>query len=268
MLLPHDVAGAGAPPLLLIPGANGHRRWMSPLAAALGPACRTIAVTLPGEPEAPAPGGRPGGLEEITGGLLATLDACSAERAILVGTSLGGVAALRLARDHPGRVAGLVLHATTARPAHLLAPYRRVLPHPLLCTLVFNARLLPALPAELRAAGGARPGEGRRLRRHLLALRRRVPYSPVAFGARLGSLAGVDLTAELPRIAAPALVLSSAPGLDPIIGPEEGEWIARHLPGARHQVLPGAGHLAPLLLPGRLAGVILEFVAGASVNRS
>jgi 3-oxoadipate enol-lactonase len=254
MLLPHDDFGAGEPAFLVIPGANGHRLWVSRLAGAFAVRHRAVAVTLPGEAEAPGLGSDPrdAPFTEIAARLVAVLDACELPRAVICGTSFGGVAALSLALAHPDRVTALVLHATTARPARLLRRYGRLARHPLLAVLVFNSILLPRLPAEFRASLPDRRRR-RRFYRELIALRRAVPFCPGAFGRRLRRLAEVDLTAELARLERPALVLSSEAGLDPIIAPEEGEWIAAHANGARHEILPRTGHLATLARPDLIA---------------
>jgi len=250
MLLPHDKTGAGEPPVLLIPGANGHRRWMSFLARAFAARHRTIAVTLPGESEAPGlgPDPRDAPFSEVIARLTEVLDACDAPRAVLCGTSFGGVMALSLALAHPDRVSALVLHASTARPARRIRRYGRFARRPLLATLVFNAIFLPGLPAEFRASLPERR-QRRRFYRDLLALRRTIPYCPAAFGRRLGRLADVDLTAELSRLNQPVLALSGEAGLDAIVDPSEGEWIATHTDRGRHEVLPGTGHLAILARP-------------------
>jgi pimeloyl-ACP methyl ester carboxylesterase len=267
MLLPHDIDGSGDPPVVLIPGANGHRRWMSPLAREFAAVRHTLSVTLPGEPEAPGrgPDPRDAPLDEIVARLVEILDARRLARPVICGTSFGGIAALSLALAHPKRVAALVLHATTARPAWRLRSYRAVTPYPLLAVLVFNAVLLPRLPAEFRAS---LPDRRRRWQfyREILDLRRSIPFSAASFGRRLRLLAGIDLTPELARVQAPTLVLSGEAGLDPIVGPEEGEWITAHAPPARHEIVPRTGHLAILARPDLLVDRAERFLSTCGLN--
>jgi pimeloyl-ACP methyl ester carboxylesterase len=262
MLLPHDRTGEGEPPVLLIPGANGHRLWMSLLARRFAERHRTVAVTLPGESEAAGLGPDPhdASFPEIVTRLTEVLDACGVPRAVVCGTSFGGIAAVALALAHPERVSALVLHATTARPARRLRRFGRLARQPLLATLVFNAIFVPRLPAEFRASL-PHPRQRRRFYRELLSLRRTIPLCPAAFGRRLRRLVDVDLTAELSRLSQPVLTLSGEAGLDPIVGPEESEWIAAHTERARHEILPRTGHLAILARPDLIVRRAERFLA-------
>lgn len=65
---------------------------------------------------APAPGGDYG-YPALARDALAVLDAAGAERAVLAGVSMGAHTALRLALEHPARVAGLVLVTPAFDPA-------------------------------------------------------------------------------------------------------------------------------------------------------
>ncbi|MBI4409667.1 MAG: alpha/beta fold hydrolase [Gemmatimonadetes bacterium] len=101
-------AGAGEPLVLLQGASGGAANWyrvLGPLAAHF----RVLALDLPGfglsDPlNVEAPLGA-GGAEVVS----AWLGAAAIERCALVGTSLGGLLALRLAQREPGRVRRLVL---------------------------------------------------------------------------------------------------------------------------------------------------------------
>jgi len=95
------VAGEG-PPLLLLHGAGENAldwRWVMPDLAA---AHSVYAPDLPGSPGSaiPATGYSPGFFERF---VAAFLDALGLERATMIGNSLGGLAALRLALSEPAR---------------------------------------------------------------------------------------------------------------------------------------------------------------------
>jgi pimeloyl-ACP methyl ester carboxylesterase len=101
------VAGEG-PPLLLLHGAGENAldwRWVMPDLAA---AHSVYAPDLPGSPGSaiPATGYSPGFFERF---VAAFLDALGVERASMIGNSLGGLAALRLALSEPARASSLVL---------------------------------------------------------------------------------------------------------------------------------------------------------------
>ena len=100
-------AGTG-PPLVLLHGAGDNAldwRWVLP---ALARTHHVYAPDLPGSPESarPAADYSPAFFERFVAGFL---DALGIERAVMVGNSLGGLVALRLALSEPARIGTLVL---------------------------------------------------------------------------------------------------------------------------------------------------------------
>jgi pimeloyl-ACP methyl ester carboxylesterase len=95
-------------PVLAVHGitANSHA-WLA-VARALGSDAQLLAVDLRGRGASSAlpP---PYGMGAYTSDMLAVLDACGLERAVLVGHSLGAYAVARFAADHPERVRAAVL---------------------------------------------------------------------------------------------------------------------------------------------------------------
>jgi pimeloyl-ACP methyl ester carboxylesterase len=67
-----------------------------------------------------------------------------------------------------------------------------------------------------------------------------------------------DLRGQLGRVEPPTLVLWGAG--DGIVSPAYGEAYARLIPGARFELIPGAGHHPELEQPRALAERVLEFV--------
>ena len=117
-------AGEG-PPLVLLHGAGDNSldwRWVLP---ALARKHRVYAPDLPGSPDSarPAADYSPAFFERFAVGFLAAL---GKGRATLVGNSLGGLIALRLALSEPARVRALVLAdsaglGSAVHPARALA---------------------------------------------------------------------------------------------------------------------------------------------------
>jgi pimeloyl-ACP methyl ester carboxylesterase len=100
-------AGEG-PPLILLHGAGDNAldwRWVMPTLAATH---RVYAPDLPGSPDSARPPAdySPAFFGRFVAGFL---DALGIERAAMVGNSLGGLVALRVALSEPARVAALVL---------------------------------------------------------------------------------------------------------------------------------------------------------------
>ncbi|MFI8961615.1 alpha/beta fold hydrolase [Streptomyces sp. NPDC053493] len=99
-----DSGGEGLPLVLVHPGVGDSTIW-DPVLPALAPDRRVIRYDARGYGRSPAP------LTAYspTADLAAVLDHFGLDRALLVGSSMGGAAALSLAVDAPERVAGLVL---------------------------------------------------------------------------------------------------------------------------------------------------------------
>lgn len=97
-------------PVLMLHATLHDRRDFDPIVPALARRYRTIALDWPGhgESEAPPPPLEPGAplfadvLEDV-------VEALDSPPAVLIGNSVGGFSAARLAITHPDRVAGLVL---------------------------------------------------------------------------------------------------------------------------------------------------------------
>ncbi|HEX7075512.1 MAG TPA: acetoin dehydrogenase dihydrolipoyllysine-residue acetyltransferase subunit [Hyphomicrobiaceae bacterium] len=107
-------AGAGQPIVLLHGYSGDFNNWMFTIED-LKSIGRVIAPDLPGH-GASAKKMVDGSLGELAGIVAETLKALEVENAWVVGHSLGGAVAQRLALDHPGLVKGLVLVCSAALP--------------------------------------------------------------------------------------------------------------------------------------------------------
>jgi len=155
---------------------------------------------------------------------VAVLDALGVGRAVLWGHSDGAVIAVHAALRWPQRVAGVVLEAL-----HLYGD------KPGSHRFFADTAEDPSWVGE-RAAAILASEHGADRWRHVLQmnarawldLARRLPQPADLYGGRLG------------EVAAPVLVVHG--GEDPRTEPGELAAICAALPGARHVVLPGAGH--------------------------
>jgi 3-oxoadipate enol-lactonase len=73
-----------------------------------------------------------------------------------------------------------------------------------------------------------------------------------------GAIERMDLRDQLPRVAVPTLVISGAD--DPATPPDQQRLIAEAVPGARHEVVGSAAHIAPVEQPEAVNRLILEHV--------
>ncbi len=240
----YDEIGAGTRSFVLVHGYSGCRHDFEaayPRLAALG---RVLIPDLPGhgdsargEPEAYT-------LETGVAGLLAFLDALSIERCDLLGHSMGGMLALRLALAHPERVASLVLMNTTPRAPEGLdldafALARKVAREAGMETLqkLLQAHL-QASPERAAAERRAAEREGERYWEH--HRRRFHRMDPEAY-ARLGDamLAQPSLEPRLGEIRCPTLVMV---GEEDVHFRAPAETLAAAIPDAELIVLPDAEH--------------------------
>jgi pimeloyl-ACP methyl ester carboxylesterase len=150
------LVGGQGPPLVLVHGLGGSATNWCELAPLLMPRRRLVIPNLPGHAGS-ARVDRPGGLEPYADRVAAVMEHEGAVPAAVVGHSLGGLVALRLALYRPDAVAALVLAAsaglstggrfprelitlsTVLRPGRLAGRYRsRISRSPWLRRLVFG----------------------------------------------------------------------------------------------------------------------------------
>ena len=85
---------------------------------------------------------------------------------------------------------------------------------------------------------------------------RSVP-SAATLSAALAMLADTDLRADVARIRQPALVITGP--RDALTPPGAGEWLAQHLPAARHVSIEGAAHAPFLSHPAAFLAALQDF---------
>mgnify|MGYP003640075324 FL=1 len=190
-------------------------------------------------------------------GMAARLLADLPDRFVLVGFSMGGYVALEILRAAPGRVAGLVLAATTAAAD----------------TDQQKAGRQTAVE-QARAAGMGRFGKG--LARYLLGPAASEDPEMIARIVAMAESVGLetfalhqaatatrrDNTALLPALACPAAVVTGA--ADRVIAPDKARATADLIPGAHLAVAPDAGHMLPLEAPAALADAITTVLTKAT----
>jgi pimeloyl-ACP methyl ester carboxylesterase len=232
-----EVHGAG-PPLLLIMGFTGSRyQWLG-LGERLAKSFQVITFDNRGVGESGAPPG-PYTARQLALDALGLLDALGIARASVLGVSMGGMIAQELALAAPHRLDRLILGCTHAGgprqifadPATLgrLAPQRGRSARETL-SILLEIQLSEAFRA-------ARPEIVEDLITYGLA--HRMPQA--GFAGQLAAITSHDTEARLGEIAAPTLVITGDD--DRLIPPANSSALARGIPGAQLDFLPGAGHL-------------------------
>jgi 3-oxoadipate enol-lactonase len=245
--------GTPREPLLLLHGIGADGRMFAPVAERLTDTVRAIVWNLPGY------GGRPldrsltfPGLAAL---LAADLDALGIDRAIVLGHSIGGMVAQELAAAYPERVRALVLSATTPAFGSRDGSFQREFVQARLGPLDAG-QTMAQLAAEVapRLLGSATAPDA------ALALARLMSEVPEAtFRAAVACLVTFDRRADLARIAVPTLLMAGEEDANAPL--KTMTRMAETIPGARLEVLPGVGHLAPLECPDRYAEIVRRFLA-------
>jgi len=162
------------------------------------------------------------------------LDALGVRRADLFGASFGGMVATRFALDYASRVSRLVLASTPARGRDVLRGALRNR-FELASCLLKGGELETCLAQEVVS-----PDAPDALRHELEASARRLPVPRRELLKQLAAAAFHDVGGELSRITQPTLVLIGAD--DPLLSPARASVVAKAIPGARFEIVSGAGH--------------------------
>ena len=181
------------------------------------------------------------------------------EPATILGWSFGGLVALRLARDHPGLVRGLVLACATPRfvaggdwahamAATTLARFGDEL------AVSYRHTLQRFLTLQVQGSEAGRATLAT-LRHELFA---RAAPSPATLSSVLRILAETDLREEVRTIAAPTLVVTGE--RDALTPAAAGAWLAHAMPNARHVDIPGAAHAPFLSHRDAFTGAVTSFL--------
>ena len=236
---------AGAPVVVLSNSLGATRAMWDPQVPALAERYRVVTYDTRGHGTSPAPAG-PYALDDLVDDLVALLDEVGAARAHVVGLSLGGMTAMRLAARHPERVDRLALLCTSAKadPQGFLdrAAAARSGGTAPLAPAVVGRWLTPAFAAE-------HPELVARLEGMIAAA------DDEGYAACCEVVAALDLRADLGRISAATLVVAGRD--DPALPPEHQRLIAEGIPGAELLTVAPAAHLANLERTLEVTGALL-----------
>lgn len=252
----HEAAGADAPWVVLVHGL-GYARWgWEPVLDQLAARYRLVLIDNRGIGESDVPRG-PYDTETMAGDVLAVLDALGLDRIHLIGTSLGGMIAQRIAVRAPERIDRLVLVCTTpgGDVAYPLPP----------ATVDLIARMPQLPPAEALelAVNNAladrtlaeRPEVAQRVMQHRLA----APQDPVGWAGQAAAGAGHDLGHGVSSIRCPTLVIHGAE--DRVVDVRNADVLGELITGGSVVVLPGLGHLLFWDDPERFVAEVATFLS-------
>ncbi len=246
----YDVAGEGPTVLLLHSFPLDRAMWARQVSAISAEGFRVLAPDLPGFGQTPTPDGDAPSLDAYVASVVSLLDAMGVGHPLVLGLSLGGYVALRLAALHPNRVGALVLADTRAAADAPDARASRVVNLSLVRSKGAGALIRKMIPMVL---AGSAPDT---VKTTVVAIGERQSPEGISY-ALLAMRDRPDGTEALAGITAPTLCLVGDD--DKVTPPSEVRAMADAIPGARFVEIAGAGHLSNFDAPEDFDREVLRF---------
>ncbi|WP_228000029.1 alpha/beta fold hydrolase [Nocardia australiensis] len=259
--------GADGSPVLLLSGAGNDNVSLSwrRMIPALADEHRVLALDWPKQGSS-RPWNGVADHERMLGCITAVLDHFALEKVSLVGLSQGGALALAYAIEHPGRVdrlavlapAGIISFPVGVHQLLWLVAKSRFLARTL-PTLIFRSRAMCARFARKALFAGPVDDFDQIVDEYHAGVVRNGAGSSDWQNASIGFRAmRVDLRPRLHEIKSPALIIQG--GRDVGVDPKHSRAAADQIPGARYQLIDGAGHWSNRQEPEKVNTMIAEFL--------
>ncbi len=248
-------------PTVLVHGlSSGWQTWLQPLPY-LWPALSCTALDLRGHGDSDKPESEYT-LDHYAADVWTTISKLRLKRPpILIGHSLGGAVVRRIAADHAGDLAALVVEDSAMWHRSLLTPDRAVLMGEE--RLAAARRPFPELvQSELDRDPALSYREG---------MEKATRLQKTADGVFLGVGTGVALAEGdeyeelLPRITCPALLVRGIPALGGVVSEEDAARQAALIPHLSVVTVPDVGHSIHGQKPVDFAAAVMDFLAGAGI---
>lgn len=246
--LHHDISGPEDAPMLLLGGSLGTTLAMWDRQLPLASEFRLVRFDHRGHGGSPVPPG-PYEIADLGQDVIELLDVLGIERCSYCGLSLGGMVGMWLAANAGERIDRLVLVCTSAYmpPASMWRERYEAVRRADSVEPVADG----ALERWLTPGFAERHPEIRAWVRSMLT-----GTPPEGYAACCEAIERMDLRAELGRITAPTLVVSGSE--DPSTPVEHQRVIAESIPGAKHEIVSAAAHLAAVERPDAVNELIQE----------
>jgi class 3 adenylate cyclase len=240
-----NVTGSGSVDLVMVPGWTSHLEMdtelLGPFFRRLSSFSRLICFDKRGTglsdrvDRAALPT-----LDDRMADLDAVMRAAGTERPALLGISEGGPMCVLFAASHPERVRSLILygsHAVAALPDDTESFHARLAADPEGFSREIEARWGEGVDLDYFVPGLGADPEARRI----YAKRQRAAASPAAAAALIRMSYDSDVSAILPTLRVPTLVLHRRD--ERAVGVAHGRYLAQHIPDAEYVELDGDSHM-------------------------
>jgi 3-oxoadipate enol-lactonase len=197
---------------------------------------------------------RPYSLEGLADDVAALLDRLEIRKAHWVGLSMGGMIGQAFALRHPARLGKLAIANTTSS----YGPEGRKM-WEARAKMVEDGGVAAILDmvASRYFSEGFRASQPRTVER---VMRRFAETPKEGYLGCCDAIAALDFSGDLARIAAPTLVIAGS--ADAGTPPAMSEALARGIPGAKLEVIPGAAHLSAVEKPLEFNALVRSFLSG------
>lgn len=231
---------ADLPVVVLLHGAGGsHLGWPPGLRRL--PDFAVIGVDLPGHGRSHPPGRHT--INAYAAVITALLDRQKIDRAILIGHSMGGAIAQRIALSHPAMTAGLVLIGTGAKlPVSDVILEQTLTDFKTVADFITRYSWAPGTPRPLIAKA------------HDVLLQ----TPPDVLHGDFVACNAFDMRDQLVKINVPTLVVAGA--IDKMMPPQFGRYLAEQIPQAALHLVEGGGHMMMLEQAEEVTAVITQFL--------
>jgi 3-oxoadipate enol-lactonase len=242
----YEEAGGGEPaPIVFLHGVGSDKSVWRPQLKHFGATRRAIAFDYPGYGDSdPAPKGTT--RDDYASAIVSALHELGIERAHVCGLSLGGVVAIAICNANENRCASLILADTFAVHPDGQAIYERSMAASDKLRAMAEARI------DVLLAEPADPA----VRSEVVETMARIPTAAYCIGAKAVWLA--DQTGRAREIGVPTLVLCGTK--DKVTPPALSQELARLIPGAKLELIEGAGHIGNLEKPFEFNQILDRFI--------
>jgi 3-oxoadipate enol-lactonase len=254
----YEIIGEGEP-LLLIPGLGATCRLWDPIVPELARHFTLIMLDNRGMGLSKAKK-KPRTLADYSADYRELLDFLQIDTAHVLGLSLGGIAAQRLAVDHPHKINRLVLMSCADRFSPYLLRITQLLGH----SLRRFPRMLFLQTMELLATAPQYLDEHHAKIDEMMMEKCRNPVPASAMGTQLRALLRSEIDPRDYHITAPTLVVAGQ--YDALIPSCYAKIMADKIPGSQFVLLKGAGHNPLTEMPEISLPLVIRFLRHGEVE--